>query len=502
MTMSQELFSATLPQELWTAQQVRENEAQAAASTGISMPMLMERAGHSAFALLKQLWPQAQSILVLAGKGNNGGDAYVLARLAKQAAYKVQLVHIGDANAVSGDAAQAQQRWLDCEGEIETPEQADVHLDVIVDGILGTGLSGPVSESIAHIIERCNYSTSPILALDIPTGLNADTGALHGLAIQAAACITFVGVKQGLCTGYAAQYCGELYFSGLGIEQAFKRQVQSDKQSIEYQSLRHLLAPRSRHAHKGDFGHVALVGGNQDMPGAIRLAAEACLRAGTGLLSVLTHSKNRVIISAGRPEFMLQGLKEADEQSMLKVCALFERISVIGIGPGLGSDLWAERLMQAALAQNKTMVVDADALNYLAAKPQVKHNWVLTPHPGEAARLLACSTRDIAFDRYAAAKALQQAYGGVVVLKGRGTIICSEDQLSVANVGNPGMASGGMGDLLSGIIAALLAQGMSLFDAACLGVCVHGGAADMAAEQGERGMLASDLLPYIRNLVN
>jgi len=502
MTLTQDSFTATLPQELWTSEQVRLNEANAAAATGVSMPMLMEHSGQAAFSLLKELWPKARSILVLAGKGNNGGDAFTLALLAKKDGYLIQLIQLDASAEMPSIAADAKARWLDSGGVVERPEQANLHLDIIVDGLLGTGLKGSVKDDYAQLIDRCNFSASPTLAIDIPSGLNADTGSVHTTAIIADACITFVGVKQGLCNGRAEDYCGDLYFSGLGIDKAFNRQGKSDKKRITYENLSHLLGPRNRNAHKGDFGHAALVGGNQGMPGAIRLASEACLRGGVGLISVLTHSENRGIICSGRPELMVFGLQDPDAQTINKAVALMDKATVVAAGPGLGSNPWSVCLMKAVIGQNKAKVIDADALNYLAAHPSKYHNWILTPHPGEAARLLGISIVEVESDRYRAVKLLQERFGGVIVLKGSGTLICSDESLFVANVGNPGMASGGMGDLLCGLIAALLAQGLSLLDAASLGVCIHGNAADIAAKQGERGMLASDLLPHLRQLVN
>lgn len=502
MTHGQDTFSIILPQQLWTAEQVRLNEPLAAAATGVSMAMLMERAGEATFDLICHRWPEAKSLLVLAGRGNNGGDAYVVASLAHKAGLKVQLVQVGDPGLLTDIAADARDVWLSLGCEIDKPLQANLSIDLIVDGLLGTGLKGAVRGEYSQLIDRCNYSTTPIIAIDIPSGLDADTGCVHGAAIKADASISFVGIKQGMCNGQASEYCGQLYFAGLGIDKAFVRQGSGSKLRISYEEIKSLLAPRNKASHKGNFGRVALIGGNKGMPGAIRLAAEACLRAGAGLASVITHSENIAIVCSGRPELMVYGLADPELMEMASISGPLNYASVLVIGPGLGQDKWAKFIIQLALKMAKPKVVDADALNYLAQYPGNSDNWVLTPHPGEAARLLGISLAELEADRYSAVRHLQKKFGGVVVLKGPGTLICGEDKLLVANVGNPGMASGGMGDLLSGLIAALLGQGLSLIDAAAAGVCIHGNAADLAAKQGERGMLASDLLPHIRKLVN
>ncbi len=248
---------------------------------------------------------------------------------------------------------------------------------------------------------------------------------------------------------------------------------------------------------KGHFGHVLVVGGDFCMSGAARLAGEAAARAGAGLVSVATHAEHAAIISAAVPELMCHGVE--DSASLMP---LLRRASVVAIGPGLGKSPWAQALLGVMLQSDLPMVVDADALNLLAIEPAKKDNWILTPHPGEAARLLGQTVEEVQSDRTAAAIELQKKYGGVVVLKGAGTVVVdSEEVIGICGEGNPGMASGGMGDVLTGVIAGLLAQGLSLSQAARLGVCLHARAGDSAAEEGQRGLLASDLFPFIRRLV-
>lgn len=266
---------------------------------------------------------------------------------------------------------------------------------------------------------------------------------------------------------------------------------------LELSAFQALLAPRQRTAQKGDFGHVLIIGGDYGMAGAVRLAGEACAHTGAGLTTIATHPEHVCVVSAERPELMCQPIKKPRE-----VEVLFKRATVIVLGPGLGQTAWSVDLFKRALAAKQPKVVDADALNLLAKHPQ-RQDWILTPHPGEAARLLNCEIAKVQQDRVAAAQALQKKYGGTIVLKGAGTLVLGNDGIpGICNAGNPGMATGGMGDVLSGIIGGLLAQGLNTQAASELGICLHARAGDLAAAEGERGMLALDLMPYIRQLVN
>lgn len=489
----------SLPHSLYRAQQIKENEGQAAELAGSSLYGLMKRAGDACYKVFKTHFPDAQNVLVLTGKGNNGGDGYVFAAIAKDAGLSVQLCQIGDAADLTGDAAQARNAWRVEQGVIDEIPQADfTGADVIVDALLGTGLSGPVRAEYQHLIENINQAGKPVLSVDIPSGLNADTGAVSNSAVKATATVTFVGLKQGLFTGRAAEHCGQIYFSGLGITEQFAALTASSAQRVYYSQLSKLLPQRSRSSHKGLFGRTLLIGGNLGMPGALRLAGEAALRTGSGLVKVLTRRENQLAVIAGRPELMLAEF-DLKKTSGRTLCGWATNLVV---GPGLGCDDWAKQLFDYVLESDLATVLDADGLNLLANAPLSKNNWILTPHPGEAAKLLGCSTSKVEEDRFTAVRNLQRRFGGVVILKGAGTLICDEQQIYVANVGNPGMASGGMGDVLSGIIGGLLAQGLNLQQAAMLGVCIHGLAADLAAQENERGLLASDLFPYIRKLVN
>jgi hydroxyethylthiazole kinase-like uncharacterized protein yjeF len=488
--------AGSLPHSLYRAQQIKEFEGAAAELAGVTLYDLMKSAGKACYHVFKARFPSARKVLVFTGCGNNGGDGYIFAGMAKNAGLDVQLCQIGDPANFSNETKRAKKTWQKGQGKIDTIAQANIAAaDVIVDALLGTGFSGSLRPEFKSLIDKINLAGKAVLSVDIPSGLNADSGAINPVAIKAQATITFVGLKQGLFTGAAGDHCGQLYFSGLGISEQFADLAVSDSTSVSYQDLTHLLKRRRRSSHKGQFGKTLIIGGNLGMPGAVRLAAESALRSGSGLVKVLTRLDNHTAVMAGRPELMLQTFSENED--------LFgDWPTTLVIGPGLGLDDWAQGLLDRVISAELNCVVDADALTLLASKPVYKDNWILTPHPGEASKLLGASVAEIEMDRFNAVRRLQDIYGGVVILKGAGTLICDEKQIFVANVGNPGMASGGMGDVLSGIIGGLLAQGLNSLDAARLAVCIHGDAADLAARQGERGLLASDLFSYIRKLVN
>lgn len=499
MLSDQLKVQCSLPHSLYRAQQIKEFEGLAAEQVGSSLDGLMKRAGQACYQAFVRHFPDAKRVLVLTGQGNNGGDGYVFAAIAKDAGLNVQLCQLGDASTLTGEAAQARNAWRIELGIIDTLEHADFeHCDVIVDALLGTGLRGPLRAEYQRLIHKINQASSPVLSIDIPSGLHADTGSFIDVAVHADITVTLVALKQGLFTGCASEYCGEIYFSGLGVEDEFSALCHNSVKRICYQDMSDHLKPRARNSHKGLFGKSLVIGGNVGMPGAARLASEAALRSGSGLVKVLTATENVLPILSGRPELMGQ----ASEMGNLHLQAIDDWATVIAIGPGLGQDSWAQALLDHTLSTDLPLVVDADALNLLVSKPAWRDNWILTPHPGEAATLLGCSIAEVEQDRFSAARNLQRNFGGVVVLKGAGTLICDDKKVYVVNVGNPGMASGGMGDVLSGMIVGLLAQGLDLLQAAILGVSIHGLAADKAAQHGERGLLASDLFPHIRKLVN
>lgn len=488
-----------IPKNLYRAEQVRAID-QAAIAAGIAGYKLMNRAGEAAFAALRRRWPKAQRLLVCCGGGNNGGDGYVLARMARQAGLQVNVLGMLPIDALKGDAKQAAAAYLEQGGSFRLfDEYSSLHgeCDLIVDALLGTGLQREVTGLWQQMIEGINAHGAPVFALDIPSGLHADTGAVMGVAVRAAITITFIALKQGLFTGEGPEYCGQLELTDLGVPASVTQQFEPSAKRITQGDLSIRLPPRPRYAHKGLYGHVLVIGGNQGMPGAARMSAHAALRVGAGLVSVATHPSHAAVLNLTRPELMVHAVQQAEQ-----LAPLLKRATVVAAGPGLGQDDWAQEFLRAALESSLPLVIDADGLNLLAQLSHRRADWILTPHPGEAGRLLGISTTAVQSDRFNAVHALVARYGGVAILKGNGTLICDGQRVSLCDAGNPGMASGGMGDVLTGVIAGFLAQGLNLFDAARLGVFAHARAGDLAARKGQRGLLALDLMPHLRALVN
>ena len=459
---------------------------------------LMARAGHAAFDVLCAHWPQARHIAVVCGVGNNGGDGFVLARLAVQAGMTVNVLQVGDAAQIKGDARNARVALLAAGVAVSAFTLSALHAaDVVVDALLGTGLRRDVSGDWRMAVEAINAAQRPVLALDLPSGLHADTGRVLGAAVRAEVSVSFIALKQGMYTAHGPDCCGSMVLHDLDVPPQVFERLPASAIKLHPSNLPRLGA-RLRNTHKGDYGRVLVIGGDHGMPGAVRLAAEAAARVGAGLVSIATRSAHAAHISAQRPELLCYGVETANElRSLLSVA------SVIVIGPGLGQSPWARQLFSAVLETNLPCVVDADALNLLAAEPVVREAWVLTPHPGEAARLLACTGDEVQADRFQALREIQRRYCRVVVLKGVGTLVAAGDEpVDICVGGNPGMASAGMGDVLSGVIAGLIAQGLSLREAARLGVWSHAEAGDRAARAGERGLLAGDLMLHLRRLVN
>ncbi len=458
----------------------------------------MLRAGSAAYALARDRYPTGRHWLVLCGYGNNGGDGYVVARLAAADGIKVTLIACEGARPLPPEAASARQAWLESGGDIlPASRRWPEDIDLIIDGLLGTGLGAAPRAPYDALIEAANRTRVPIIALDIPSGLLANSGAVPGVAIRAAHTLAFIALKPGLLTGQARDWVGQLHHNTLGLADWLAKQL-PQIQRITARELRQWLQPRRACAHKGEHGRLLLLGGDHGFGGAIRLAAEAGLRSGAGLVRVLTHMEHIGPLLTACPELMVQRLSDDTLQQAL------EWADVVVVGPGLGQGDWGRNALKQLQSSDKPAVWDADALNLLALHPEKRQNRVITPHPGEAARLLNCRTADIESDRLLAVRRLVAQYGGVAVLKGAGTLIADQQgDMAIADVGNAGMASGGMGDVLSGIIGGLLAQKLSLYDAACAGCVVHGAAADrVAEEQGTRGLLATDLLPMIPYYVN
>ncbi len=412
-----------MPPQLYTAEQVRELDRLTIEEQGIPGYVLMKRAGRAALRVLLDRWPKPEPITVYCGGGNNGGDGYVVAGLAAQKKLDVRIVQVAPAEKLKGDAHRAWEFARQEGVPMDEPEDgAPPRSGVIVDALLGTGISGEVRERFARAIETINASGLPVLAIDIPSGLSSDTGMPLGPCIEAAATVTFIGLKRGLMTGRGPALCGELVFDDLDAPETVYDQVPARTLLSQWSLLKAGLPRRPADAHKGLFGHVMIVGGELGFGGAVAMAAEAALRVGPGLVSVATRPEHVPAILARCPEVMAAGVISGQELE-----PLLERPSVLVVGPGLGRTPWSEQLLQKALASGLPMVLDADALNILSegrvGRDADTANAVLTPHPGEAARLLGCDTGEVQADRFRAVSRLRERYGGVALLKGAGTLV-------------------------------------------------------------------------------
>lgn len=500
------------PTAIYSAAQVRALDAWEIEQRHVPSFTLMTRAAEEALKILRGRWPQARRIGVVCGAGNNGGDGYVLARLARAAGLEVRVLAAVPPDKLAGDARRAQAEWLAAGGVTQPFAASDLAgCDVIVDGLLGIGLQGAPRPQTLAVIRAINAAGSPVLALDIPSGVDADSGAVREAAVRAELTVCFVALKSGLFLGDGPEHAGVVLLEDLGVAAPGLPQFAPLLRRIGAAELAAHLPRRARAAHKGTHGRVLIVGGGPGMPGALRLAGEAALRSGAGLVTVAGAPENLLPVMSTRPELIYL---PADGGAALDEA--LAAATVVAIGPGLGRGDWAQRLWSRVQQLRQVPVVaDADALNLLAREPvRLPANWILTPHPGEAARLLAADTAAVQGDRLAAVRDLHARYGAVAVLKGAGTLVAGTVgdtvELSICDRGNPGMATAGMGDVLTGVISGLLAQlaggavatAADALRAARLGVLVHALAGDAAAQGGQRGLIASDVIAELRGWVN
>ena len=498
---------------LYTAAQVRELDRRAIEDHGIGGLILMRRAAHRCVEEIVARFDQVHSnesvanaessaqinagentasalppelkvdVTVCCGSGNNAADGYIIAGMLHEKGWFVQVMEVGDPAKLGADGAAAYQY---CQ-QAGVPVTANVGADgIVVDALLGTGVSGEVRPAYAEVIQSINASGLPVLSVDVPSGLSSDTGKALGLAVNAALTVTFIGRKRGLYTADGPDHAGQIVFTDLDVPGDVYLDLPGEVVDvIQLQPL----PPRKKNTHKNTFGHVLVVGGDHGMGGAVIMTAEAALRAGAGLVSVATREAHVLPLMTRCPEVMTRGVRE-----VVDLLPLLAQASVVVVGPGLGQGDWGRAMLSAVLATDLPLVVDADGLNLLADDVR-RANWVLTPHPGEARRL---GFGDL--NRFDAVTGLQQRHGGAVVLKGVGSLVAADQSLSLCDRGNPGMAAAGMGDLLSGVIGAFLAQYESPTSAANQGVLVHALAGDLAAKDGMAGLMATDLLPHIRAL--
>ena len=494
---------------IYLAQQVRELDRITIEEKGIPGIKLMRSAAQACVDVLLGQAPSPGKVSVLCGSGNNAGDGFIIAGLLANRGIEVTVGLVGKVPSAETDAGKAYGYCREAGVEILTAELSLQDSAFVVDALLGTGLIGPVRPEYQQVISAVNLHDCTVLAVDLPSGLCADTGNILGACVKADMTVTFIGRKLGLFTNDGPEVVGELNFADLSVPGSVFDAIEPSARMLSYEDQIRKLPVRNRNAHKMNHGHVLVVGGDQGMAGAVAMAAEAALYSGAGLVSVATHPTSVNSLVARRPEVMTKSVTTPDE---LKV--LINRATVVVVGPGLGNDslgndslggdsAWASELFDIVLEAELPMIIDADGLNRLSRLPQQstkRDNWILTPHPGEARNLLG---KNVQVNRLASVKQLQEKYGGVSLLKGAGTLIASRHDVWLCPYGNPGMSVAGMGDVLSGVIGGLVAQGLDVNDAACLGVIVHSLAADnITARQGERGLLATQLLPEIRKLLN
>lgn len=485
---------------------------------GIDSYSLMRRAGEAVADLMLRRWSRAldTSVLVVAGKGNNGGDGLVAARKLKQAGVRVEVILLAHAGEMRGDAARAHGDYVAAGGALaEVVDSGAIARAIclekpaaVVDAIFGIGLNGEVRGLAREAIEAINSLDVPVVAVDIASGINADTGAVMGVAIEAGLTVTFGYAKYGQVSYPGAGFTGELEIADIGFAPGAIREIAPSGRMFEASDATPLLKPRADNSHKGTYGHTLIVAGSRGKSGAAILAARGALRMGAGLVTAAIPQSIAAIVAAGQPELMTAPMADreghfAGAPAIDELRPLVAVMNALVAGPGIGvsddtRDLvtW---LVEEGAQPNRPLLIDADGLNVIAALgPALLKTApgpiVLTPHPGEMARLLRTSAAAVNADRIGAARRLAEISGAGVLLKGARTVIATaEGGVTINSSGNPGMATPGMGDVLSGMIGALLGQGCAPGDALALAAFVHGWTADRAGQGGSVGYLAGDL---------
>lgn len=499
-----------------TANEMREIDRSAIQDYGVPGAVLMENAGVAVVRQLETIIDQVadRKFCILAGKGNNGGDGYVIARHLVNQGARVKVFLLGEKTAVSGDA-KINLDIIDRMGidviEIVTERDWDkikvaaTFADCLVDALLGTGFRGEIEGELALLIDIINAAGKLVVAVDIPSGVNADTGQVCGKAVEATHTVTFGLPKPGLFLYPGADYTGELTVADIGIPAAIAAEQQIKQNIVMAGMIRSILPRRSPAAHKGMSGRVAVVAGSRGLSGAAAMAAEGALRAGAGLITLAAPGSLQDVLAIKLTEVMTRPLDETpagtvSQEAVPEIAALAAKSDVLAIGPGLGRDASTMAAVRAVIESAECpLVIDADALYALAGYTDMLADCaalpVLTPHPGEMARLTGLSTQAVNADRVGVARQAALDWGSIVVLKGARTVIAFPDgEVYINTTGNAGMATGGTGDVLTGIIASLIAQGLSSHDAAVAGVYIHGLAGDIAAASGMVGMAATDVI--------
>ncbi len=507
--------------KLVTAAQMRELDRRAISETGLPSLVLMENAGRTTYQILRREFPDlAAEVAVLAGRGNNGGDGFVVARYLAGDRIPVVVFLLGRQDQVGGDARVNLEilRQMSVEVvEVLSPEDLNparrrlARAGLIVDALLGTGLDKPVQGLLADLIEKVNPLPAPVLAVDLPTGLSADTGEVLGTALRAEVTVTFGWPKLGQILLPGRDYVGRLFQVDLSIPPALAAAIPTEL--AEAREMRELLPARPWGSHKGTFGHVLVLAGSAGKTGAAALTSEGALRAGAGLVTLGIAASLNDIMEAKITEAMTLALPEAHGARALGRAALepifkfLDPRSALALGPGLGTHPETQEVVRHLVKHlPQPLVVDADGVNAIAADPSclpAAGPRVLTPHPGEMARLVGAGVQEVQARRLGLARETAARLGVVLVLKGAQTLVAAPDgRVSLNPTGNPALASGGTGDVLTGLIGGYLAQGLAPWDAARLGVYLHGLAADFwAAQYGPRSLIAGDLLAMFPEVV-
>ena len=495
-------------EKLFSTEQVRAIDARLISEGFASGFDLMERAGQQAFEVIESMIKGHAYVVILCGTGNNGGDGWIIGREAIRAGFSPQVFLIGDEAKITGDSRRALDSFRSEGGRIGDATELRQFIfsedTLVIDAVIGSGFAGDLRAEHIDLATRLNESRSHVVAIDCPTGLDADTGMPKPVAVKAVLTLTFIAYRQGFFTGESADYTGAIQLCDLGVPESVLADVPNGAKKISPGAgMRHSLK-RKNNFHKGLGGHVLVVGGNSGLGGAAILAAEAALRIGAGKVTLASRASTVCAANARCPALM--AITIDDPQQLNALC---EEATVILVGPGLGQCDWARNCLKQVLASRSSLVIDADALNLIAqgnGNLLGREGWpVITPHPGEAARLLGITTAEIGRDRFAAVRSLAKFANGTALLKGAGTLVASDQAKGVVGVctsGNPYMATAGSGDVLSGLIAGLAAQGLSPVLATELAVYLHASAADEWVAAHGRCLIATDIIDALPRAMN
>jgi len=508
------------PMKIVTAAQMKELDRRTIEEAKVPGATLMERAGSGVVLAMERAAGSlsGKTVAVLCGKGNNGGDGFVVARLLRKRRATVRVLLLAHPGDLSGDAKTMHRRFLSVAGakavsaspSPDTIRAALAQSDLIVDALLGTGLSAPIQDPYRMAVDLVNAADRPVIAVDLPSGIHADTGAVMGEAVRADVTVTFGLPKLGLYTGAGLEYAGTVEIVDIGIPPSLVGPIDSHVSLITGDTVRLLIPTRRPASHKGTYGHAGIIAGSVGKTGAAAMAARAALRVGAGLVTVATPASVNDTLESKLLEAMTVPMPETKARTLARagleeILSFANARTAVAIGPGLTTHPETVELIHALLPRlEKPSVLDADALNALVGRTSLleecKAPTILTPHPGEMARLVeGASSRSINDDRIGAAVAFAKARRVLLVLKGARTVVAHPDGLAaLCPTGNPGMATAGTGDVLTGMIVGLLAQGLAPWDAARAGTYLHGLAGDLAAaELGLAGLTAGDVIERI-----